>query len=517
MMFKGTDTIGTRDAKADREFMNKQKAIKDKMNEIVFNVQYKRWKQGEIDDPWNAANDTEELKSLRAQLNTLMEEHRKAIVKNEFDSVYTKLGGSGMNAFTTYDLTFYFINVPSNKFELWAWMESDRLANSVFREFYAERDVVHEERRLRTESTPTGIFQEQFDAMFWQSSPYSWPVIGWTSDLNSYTMDEAQRYFDIYYRPNNLVGVIVGDFDPSLVKPVIREYFGKLKRGEQEPPPVVTLEMPQMGETRMAAECDCQPQVEIRYHTVPFNHVDSFPLEIMTRILNGRTGRLYKSMVEGKKIASDAATSTSAFGGPAKYGGYFSFSAEIKGEATPLDLEQGWYEELAKLQNELVGERELQKVKNQVAAEAYRRLQNNFFLMLQLGYYEGIGGWEYINESPAKLQAVTPEDVQRVARKYFDVTNRSVAVYTRKAGAAPLDDELASIDATVRDRLVKPMLSMIESKDDPEELGEMLRQMEAALPQMEARRDQSPPGAIEGFKYVLKKLRERIDALKAQE
>jgi predicted Zn-dependent peptidase len=516
MMFKGTDTIGTRDAKADREFMNKQKAIKDQMNALVFGVQYKRWKNGEIDDPWDSANDTEELKSLRAQLNTIMEEHRNAIVKNEFDSVYTKLGGSGMNAFTTYDLTFYFINVPSNKFELWAWMESDRLANSVFREFYAERDVVHEERRLRTESTPTGVFQEQFDAMFWQSSPYSWPVIGWTSDLNSYTMDEAQRYFDIYYRPNNLVGVIVGDFDPDAVKPVIREYFSRLKRGEQEPPPVVTLEMPQMGEKRMYAECDCQPQIEIRYHIPPFNHSDSFALEIMARLLNGRTGRLYKAMVEGKKIASSAATGTSYFGGPAKYGAYFSFDAEIKGDATPENLEQGWYGELAKLQNELVGERELQKVKNQVAAEAYRRLQSNFFILLQLGFYEAVGGWEFINESPAKLQAVTAEDIQRVAKKYFEPTNRSVAVYTRKAGSAPEDPELAGISAEVRAKMIAPVMEMINAKDDPAELENMYAQMSAALPMMEARKNELPPGAIDGMKYVLKKLRERIDTLNSE-
>ena len=107
------------------------------------------------------------------------------------------------------------ITVPANKFELWAWMESDRLDNSVFREFWSERDVVHEERRLRTESTPTGEFQEQFQAMFWIASPYQWPVIGWPSDLNSYTYEDALDYWDTYYRPNNLVGVIVGRASPD--------------------------------------------------------------------------------------------------------------------------------------------------------------------------------------------------------------------------------------------------------------------------------------------------------------
>ncbi len=517
MMFKGTDTIGTRDSKKDREFMDKQKAVKDKINSLVFNVQYKRYKAGEISDPWDAANDTDELKALRGELKTLMDEHAKVIVKNEFDSVYTKLGGSGMNAFTTNDLTFYFINVPSNKFELWAWMESDRLANSVFREFYSERDVVHEERRLRTESTPTGIFQEQFDAMFWQSSPYSWPVIGWTSDLNSYTMEEAQRYFNIYYRPNNLCGVVVGDFEPAAVKKVITEYFGRLKKGEQNPPPVVTLEMPQNSEARMYSECDCQPQIEIRYHGVPFNHVDGFALEVMGDVLNGRTGRLYKSMVEGKKIASSASAQTSAFGGPSKYAGYFAFSAEVKGDAKPEQLEEAWYGEVAKLQNEPVSERELQKVKNQLAADAYRRLQNNFFLMLQLGYYEGLGGWEYLNESPAKLQAVTAADIQRVAKKYFEATNRCVGIFTRKAGLATAteDPELANLDPQVKAQIAAG-LKAINAKEDPAELQQMLSQLEAVMPMIEAQKDKAPPGTMEGMKYMMKKLRARIDELNAK-
>jgi predicted Zn-dependent peptidase len=185
MMFKGTNTIGTSDPQKDAEFRARERDVHEKILSLTWTEQYRRFKSGEIDDPWDPRNDTDELKSLRHELKSAMEEHSKVIVKNEFDSIYTKHGGSGMNAFTSNDLTFFFITVPSNKFELWAWMESDRLGDSVFREFYSERDVVHEERRLRTESTPTGIFEEQFDAMFWQSSPYSWPVIGWTSDLNS--------------------------------------------------------------------------------------------------------------------------------------------------------------------------------------------------------------------------------------------------------------------------------------------------------------------------------------------
>ncbi|TDJ56253.1 MAG: insulinase family protein, partial [Planctomycetota bacterium] len=294
MMFKGTRTIGTRHPDQDADFMARQTDVKDQLNDLILTEQYQRFRAGEIDDPWDPANDSEQMRVLREELGRLMDQHREIIVKDEFAEVYTKHGGSRLNAFTTHDQTFYISTVPSNKFELWAWMESDRLNDSVFREFYSERDVVHEERRLRTESSPTGEFREQFAAMFWQSSPYAWPVIGWPSDLNSYTLAQAENYFQTYYRPNNLVGVVVGDFNADEVKPVIREYFGRLSRGG-DVPPVVTIEVEQKAPMRMSAECDCQPQVEIRYHTVPFNHADEAALEVLSELLNGRTGRLYKS------------------------------------------------------------------------------------------------------------------------------------------------------------------------------------------------------------------------------
>lgn len=504
MMFKGTQSMGTRDPERDAEFMHRQKAVRDQINALVWNDQYRRYFLGEIEDPWDPNNDTPELRTLRAELKRLMDEHREVIVKDEFDAVYTRMGGSGMNAFTSYDLTFYFINVPSNKFELWAWMESDRLDDSVFREFYSERDVVHEERRLRTESTPTGIFQEQFEAMFWVSSPYSWPVIGWPSDLNSYTKEEARRYWDIYYRPNNLVGVIVGDFDPAEVKPVIKRYFSRLTPGVELPPPVVTLEVKQMAEQRMNAECDCQPQVEVRYHTVPFNHADSFALDVLAELLNGRTGRLYKAMVDGAAIASSASAGQDS----RKYAGAFSFDAQVKGDAKPAQLEEAWYAELKRLQDELVPAEELQKVKNRIAANNYRRLQNNFFLMVQLGYFEGLGDWQYINEAPHKLAAVTAEDVQRVARTYFAPTNRSVATYTRKAGAASSDAELEALDPQAQ-AFVRQALQRIAQETDAQRLTE-------AIGQMESQAAQVPPQFKPAIELIMRRAKERLAQISPQ-
>ncbi|PHX78953.1 MAG: hypothetical protein CK544_00165, partial [Planctomycetaceae bacterium] len=419
-----------------------------------------------------------------------------------FDKIYTAAGGTGMNAFTSYDLTFYFINVPSNKFELWAWMESDRLNNSVFREFYSERDVVHEERRLRTESTPTGVFQEQFDSMFWMASPYSWPVIGWTSDLNSYSMDEAMKYWNTYYRPNNLVGIIVGDFDPAAAKKTISTYFSRLEPGKVAPPPVVTLEPKQGAEMRMIAEAETQPQVEIRYHTVGFQHKDSYALDVMSSILNGRTGRLYKDMVEGTKVASSAGAQQDS----RKYAGAFSFEAETKGESTPVQLEEGWYAELKKLQTEAVPAEELQKVKNQAMADSYRRLQSNFFLLIQLAQAEALGDWSEINKESAKIQAVTAEDIKRVATQYFDKTNRSVATYTRKAGATmAADPELAALPGPMQG-MARQAAKKIGEEKDADKLKEGLTQLRDQAAQV-------PPQMAPVMEYLMKKMEARITEL----
>ena len=194
MMFKGTHTIGAKDIEKDlatiRKLDDLRKRIQAEETALI-----EKHRRGAIDDPKNPQHRSAAHAALIEEFERLIQQQRELIVKDEFDRIYTAAGASGMNAGTTNDFTIYFINVPANKLELWFWMESDRLANPVFREFYSERDVVHEERRLRVDSTPTGKLNEQFDSMFWQSSPYNWPVIGWPSDLEGITREEALRFF----------------------------------------------------------------------------------------------------------------------------------------------------------------------------------------------------------------------------------------------------------------------------------------------------------------------------------
>jgi predicted Zn-dependent peptidase len=182
MMFKGTPTIGTKDYRQDVAIIAEQEKVRDQIRqeEAKMRAAYRR---GEIDDLLKPENKTPRLRELEKQFDELIAKQRKVLVKNEFDRIYTTAGGSGMNAFTNEDMTGYFVTVPSNKVELWMWMESERLLHPVFREFYAERDVVFEERRLRTEATPLGKYEETFESMFWESHPYNWPVVGWPSDI----------------------------------------------------------------------------------------------------------------------------------------------------------------------------------------------------------------------------------------------------------------------------------------------------------------------------------------------
>ncbi len=500
LMFKGTDTIGTSNPAEDAVFTDNERIIRNQMLDIIWGDQYTRFKLGEIDDPWDAKYDTPQLAALRKELKSTMDAHREVIVKDEFSSVYQGAGATGMNAFTSEDVTFYINQLPANKLELWCWMESDRLKNSVFREFFSERDVVHEERRMRTDSSPTGVFQEQFNSMFWQASPYSWPVIGWPSDLNSYTLEEAQRYFDVYYQPSNLVGVVVGDFDLQTAKYLILEYFGSIEQGTTPPPPVPTIEPLQRASQRMVAEVDAQSQVEVRYHGVPFQHKDSYALEIMASVLNGKTGRLYKAMVEGDEIASGASFSVDT----RKYSGALSFDATVKGGATPEQLEGAWYEQVDLLQNEPVSSYELEKVKNNVVADQFRQLQSNFYLMIQLGYAEAIGGWEVINTSKDLLLAVSADDVMEVAHKYLTTNNSSVALYHRSEDAEPVDGEL-SMFGPQEQMMIKQALVELDSIPESELLN--------AAATMKSQAQQVPDEYKPVFDYLLKKLQEKIDGI----
>jgi predicted Zn-dependent peptidase len=429
MMFKGTPTIGTKDYKQDLQIIAAQERVRDdiRQEERKMRAEYRR---GEIDDILKPENKTTRYKELEKEFNGLITQQRNILVKNEFDRIYSGAGGSGMNAFTSEDMTAYFITVPANKLELWMWMESERILHPVFREFYAERDVVFEERRMRTESTPLGKFAEEFNAMFWESSPYSWPTVGWPSDIPAISKAQADNFYGIYYSPQNITLILVGDFQPTNAEALAKKYFERIPRGKKDPPDVVTLEIKQAAEKRMYAQAEANPQVDIQWHTVAFQHRDSYPLEVLGELLSTRTGRLYKGLVLGSAVA----TSVDAGQISQKWAGYFDANGEAREGHKPEEVEQGIYENLEKLKQTEVPPEELQKVKNNFAAGEYRKLSSNFPILMHLVRNDGDGDWREINAAAPKIQAVTAADVKRVANKYFTPENRTVGIYTRKAG-----------------------------------------------------------------------------------
>jgi len=432
MMFKGTPTIGTKDARRDLEIIAEQERVREGMRKEEAQMRA-AWRHGKIDDLQKPENRSERYKQLEAQFKKLVDEQRALLVKNEFDRIYTTAGGSGMNAFTSDDMTAYFITVPANKLELWMWMESERLLRPVFREFYAERDVVFEERRMRTEATPTGRLSESFNAMIWESHPYSWPTVGWPSDIPAISKVQADEFYRLYYAPQNITLILVGDFQSEPATRLAEQYFGRIPRGPADAPDVVTLEIKQVAEKRMYGEAEANPQVDVVWRTVPFGHPDSYALRVVAQILSTRTGRLYKGLVLGRAVATEAYGQQLSY----KWDGLFNAGGEAKDGHTPEQVEQAIYEEIDKLKTDDVPAQELQKVKNNFAASEYRRLAGgNHPILMQLIQNDGLGDWQEINNAGARIQAVTAADLKRVAGKYFVKDQRNVLIVTRKKGAS---------------------------------------------------------------------------------
>ncbi len=501
MMFKGTETIGTTDFEAEMEIMAELDAVRAEM-EIEYTALREAKRRGDVQgNIYLPENQTPRLAELREKMKKLQEAQREYIVNNEYDKIYTNQGATSLNAGTSSDITVYFVDVPANKLELWFWMESDRLLNAVFREFYSERDVVREERRMRVESDPTAKYDEQFDFMFWGSVPYHHPTIGWPSDVESINRAQAQAFFDTFYAPNNITAALVGDFSSEEAIELAKKYLGRIPAGQTPPPEIITEEIEQLQERRMTATADTNPSVKIRWHAVPFVHQDRYALDVLTAVLNGRTGRLYKAMVEEQTLATGQPyAGFDSF----KYAGQFEVGTDLADGVTHEQAEAALLAEIEKLKSEPVSERELAKVKNKELANSFRRLQSNFYLMFQLLIYDVLGNWDFINTSPAKIQAVTADDVMRVANKYFRDEGRNFLSYFRKEGAEE-DPEIAALSGQAKS-MAKQTITQINQITDPAEI-------QGLLSQIEAMKGQAPPEFQGALDLIVERAQERLAAL----
>jgi len=503
MMFKGTKTIGTKDIKRDLELNDLQDKLRAEIRKEDSILRQKQLR-GEIADMTDPKVRSEHYQLLLEEFSKLVKEQQDLLVKGEFDTIFTKAGASATNAFTNTDVTYYHVTVPSNKLELWTWMESARLLAPVFREFYAERDVVREERRMRTDSTPTGKFDEALQAMIWTAHPYHWPVLGWSSDVSSITREQANDFFATYYAPNNLTAVMVGDFQADEALKLAETYFGRIPANPMGVPEVITLEPQQLAEKRMNAEAETTPQAQVWYKSVPTGHRDEPALQLLAYVLNGQSGRFQKNLVLDQKVA----TAAGAFPYSRKYAGNLVLYGVAAGERRPEEVEQALYREIEKVQKEGVPAAELRKAKNQAQADSFRKLENNEALATQLAVADASGNLKTFLDQPALLKAVTAADVQRVAKEYLTRENRTVAIYNRKAEAGPVDPELAKLPEQFRAN-AKAALAQFEKESDVAKLKEGLAQMEGQATQV-------PPQVKPLFEFLTLKLRERIQKLEAK-
>jgi predicted Zn-dependent peptidase len=416
MMFKGTNTIGAINYPREQKLLLKIEAAGTAIDREKM--------KGKTADPIAIERLTQQLKVLR---NT----HRQQTVSNEIDRLYTENGAVGLNASTGQDLTTYRVSIPVNRIELWARIESDRMRNPVFREFYTERDVVMEERRQRYESDPDGKLFEHYFSTAFIAHPYRRPVIGWPSDIRFLDMSYMRRFFKNTHAPNNTVIAIVGDIRPSEVRKLVEKYFGPIPSQKLISIPI-TEEPVQTGERRIEVLYAADPKLILGYHKPPPPDFSDYAFDLIESLLTrGRTARLHKILVEEKRIAKSIQAHNGLPG--ARYPNQFVFFATPLHPYTNMDLELAIDEEIERLKKELVSEAELGKVKNQLRADFIRGLDSNAGLAGMLSYYEALlGDYHYLTGYTATIDKITPEDIRQAARTYLTRENRTIASGVRK-------------------------------------------------------------------------------------
>jgi predicted Zn-dependent peptidase len=420
MAFKGTDTIGSRNWAEEKKALTEVERQYDRLDAA------RRASTGK---------DQEKIESLTADLKNAVEHANDYVESNLYPGIIESSGGVGMNASTGEDSTNFFYSLPSNRSELWFVLESARFLHPVYREFYKERDVVREERRMRTESNPQGKLIEALTAATFIAHPYHRPAIGWASDVENLRVSDAEKFFNTYYAPVNLTIAIVGDVQPAQMKRLAEKYFGPIP-ARPTPPEPVTVEPPQAGPRRVVVEGQSQPIEFITYKRPSAFDKDDPVFDVISGILSsGRTGLMYKQLVRDKRLSLEAGADGDFPGG--KFPNSFLFYLVPALGHTNADNEKAFDELLEGFKNNPVDDVTLRRVKTVQRANLIRQLDNNSGIASLLTLFHGMyGDWRKLFTSLDDVDHVTAADVQRVARKYFVRENRTVAVLETNAGGA---------------------------------------------------------------------------------
>ena len=428
MAFKGTTEIGTTDYPAEKVALAKVEVAY-----AAYDAELRK----------RFGQDQAKLESLRKVFLDVQAEAEKYVIPNQFSEIAEQNGAVGLNASTSEDSTQFFWSMPSNRLELWAYMESSRIGSPVEREFYKERDVVQEERRMRIDSSPTGRMLEQFVATAYTAHPYRKPGVGWESDISQVSATEADDFHKKYYVPSNIVIAIVGDLKASEAMPMLERYFGAIPAGPK-PGSVATVEPPQFAEKTVVIKEATQPFYIEGYHRPDYRDPDDSVYDAITDIFsNGRTARLYRSLVRDQGIAAEA-EGFSGYPGD-KYPGLFAVDAVPLPGHTPAEMREAIHKQLELLKTTDVTDEELARFKTRSRADLLRGLADNEGLAHSLAEYQTrFGDWRQLFGDLTKIDAVTKADVRRVANKIFTDSNRTSAEIDFVAPAIPADKAVPS-------------------------------------------------------------------------
>jgi predicted Zn-dependent peptidase len=407
LAFKGTQRIGTTNYEAEKPLL-------DELDQIFTQIKAAQ-----------AAGDTDKVTALEAQFQQVEAQADRYAKQNEFGQIVEREGGTGLNAATSADYTVYFYSFPSNKLELWMSLESERFLEPVFREFYKEKQVVLEERRLRTDNSPVGQLIEAFLDRAFTTHPYKRPVIGYDEDIRNLEREDIQTFFETHYVPSELTVAIVGDVEPKQVQELAEVYFGRFP-AQPAAKEEIPVEPAQQQTQEVTLRLESQPWYLEGYHRPSLNDADNAVYDLITSLLSdGRTSRLYKSLVEEQQIAL-AAQGFSGFPGD-KYPNLVVLYAMTAPGHSVEEVAQSFTAELNRLKTEPVSQQELERVKTQARASLLRTLDSNMGMAQLLAEYEAkTGDWRNLFAQLNAIASVTPADIQRVARSTFTPANRTI-------------------------------------------------------------------------------------------
>lgn len=432
LAFNGTKRIGTRNWKKEKKLLDEMDKVYEEMMRFSpspFSLSPQG--RGEVPSPIPSPlkekktdeRKMEKIRILQERFNKLKEMASFYGEPNEFGKVLDRNGAVGPNAYTGNDITVYWVELPSNRTELWAFLESDRLFNPVFRSFYEELDVVKEERRMRTENSPWGKLMEEFHRVAFTIHPYRNPVIGYKEDLERMTREKVRSFYKRYYVPSNITVVIAGDVDKEKIIPLIERYFGKIPAGKKVARNI-PVEPPIENVRRINITMDSEPIFLTAFQIPDINHPDIYALDVCAEIMGGgRTSYLYRKLVKEEKIA----VSAGAWCRSSKYPSLFYIWAIPAKGRTNKEVEESVIKVIEEMKKGGIKDEELEGAKVRLSMDFLTGLKQRRQLAEELGiYYVLTGDWKNLFRYTENIEKVTKEDIKRVMERYIDIEKRIV-------------------------------------------------------------------------------------------